>query len=116
MYVWRNIEGRSYNHCCSGKAMSVTYCECLFVALSIQHAMRMRHAIVSSMACLAERYFSLLSHYNMIFGKKMLNKKCVFFSLQILPETFLTLRRIEPDMIKNVCRSAIKVPFILVRF
>jgi hypothetical protein len=27
---------------CSGKAMSITHCECLFVALVIQHAMRMR--------------------------------------------------------------------------
>jgi len=33
MYVQRNIEARSYNHCCSGKAMSVAYSECAFFSL-----------------------------------------------------------------------------------
>ena len=34
------------NHCCSGKAINITYCECVFVALGIQHAMRMRHVAI----------------------------------------------------------------------
>jgi hypothetical protein len=32
------LEVRSYDHCCSVRAMSITYCECVFVALGIQHA------------------------------------------------------------------------------
>jgi hypothetical protein len=32
VYVQRNIWARSCNHCCSGKAVSITYCECVFVA------------------------------------------------------------------------------------
>ena len=47
MYVKRNIETRKYNHCCSGEAINITYCECVFVALGIQLAMRMRHIILS---------------------------------------------------------------------
>jgi hypothetical protein len=43
MYVLRNIEARSYNDCCGTEAISIIYSECVFVALSIQHAMRMRH-------------------------------------------------------------------------
>jgi hypothetical protein len=39
-----------------------------------------------------------------------------WFVLQLLSETFLILKRIQRDMIKNVLRSSCKVPFILVRF
>jgi len=46
MHVKRNIEARSYNHCCTGKAICITYGECVFVALGVQHAMRKRHFVV----------------------------------------------------------------------
>jgi hypothetical protein len=40
-----NNEDSSCNHRCSGKAISITYVKCGFVALVIQHAMRMCHVI-----------------------------------------------------------------------
>jgi hypothetical protein len=42
----RNIETRSRNHCCSGKAVSTTYIKRVFVALGVQHAMPMRHIVI----------------------------------------------------------------------
>jgi hypothetical protein len=57
-----NIEALSRNHCCHGKAISITSSECVSVALVIQHAKRMHHVILSSVACWALPYFSTLSH------------------------------------------------------
>ena len=46
--VYRNIEARSYR-CCGGKAMSVTYSVCMFVALVIQRAMLMRLIVICAL-------------------------------------------------------------------
>ena len=57
----RNIDGRSRDHCCRGKAMSVTYSELVFVALVIHHAKRMRHVVLASVAIPAVQHFPTLS-------------------------------------------------------
>jgi hypothetical protein len=42
--------------------MSITYSEYVFVALGVQHAMRMCHIMLSSVVSLAVLYVSTLSH------------------------------------------------------
>jgi hypothetical protein len=90
------------------------YSECVSVALVMQHAKRMRRIILSSVACLAVPYFSILSHKRHDIRKNLLNIKFVFlFSLHSLCETYLILARIQRDIIINVHRSSCEVPLCL---
>ena len=62
MYVERNIVACLCNYYCHGKAISITYFECVFGTLLIWHA---NH---------------IFQHYFLngtIFGKSLLNIKCV---------------------------------------
>jgi len=62
MDVQHNTGARQRNHCWLGKAMGVTYSECVFVALVIQRIMHMSRIIWSYVACLTVPYFYILSH------------------------------------------------------
>ena len=75
IYVLRNIEARSCTYCCSGKVMIIKQLVCEFVVLVIQHAMRMRHIILSSVACHAVQYFTTLFHKRYDFRKKVIQHK-----------------------------------------
>ena len=50
MYAQRNVEARSCNHCCFGKAISITYSKSVFVALGIQHAMRTCRIVICGLS------------------------------------------------------------------
>ena len=62
MYVENNGEAHACRHCCGGKAKTITYSECVSVALIIWHIKHMRGIILSSVACVAAQYFFTLSH------------------------------------------------------
>jgi hypothetical protein len=101
----------SPNHCCHGKAISVTYSESVFVALSIEHAKRMPHL-------LPVRLHHILPHSHKRHGFRtsdIENKMCVLIFLDLLSEIFLILRGSERDVI-NVDGSSCEVRVILVGF
>jgi hypothetical protein len=63
IYIYiNNIEARSRNECFRGKAISVSYSDCVSVALVMQHAKCTQHIKLSSVACLAPPNCSALSH------------------------------------------------------
>jgi len=61
MHVQRGIQSSSRNHCCRGKATSITYSECAVLALVIQHAVRMRRIVLSSVTYPAVQFFHVVS-------------------------------------------------------
>ena len=83
---------RSCNHCCSEKAVSITYSECVCVCVCVSVCLSVCLCILRypacnahapycrAVACLAVQYFSTLSNkrYDFLNKKKLLNIKCVF--------------------------------------
>ena len=68
-----NIEARSCNLCCSVKANGITYCECVFVALGIQRAIRMRQIVICGMPRPTKCFYIVINEK--IFEKKSYRKK-----------------------------------------
>ena len=107
---------RLCNHSCSGRAVSVTYFEYVFVALGTQQC---TCTILSSATSPALQYSSKSTHKRHHFrGEKSYWTKNVYFDfiLQILSETFLILRRIQRHIITNVHRSSCKYQLFLSDF
>jgi hypothetical protein len=75
----------------------VTYSACGSVALVIQHAMRMRHIVSSSMTSLYLPYFATapLKRHDFRGKKTLLNLKCVVTFCTYLPEIFLILEEMS---------------------
>jgi hypothetical protein len=88
---------------------------CVFVALGFQHAMRTFHTAICDLYGYTIFFHIISSMARFLKKEPLLKIKCVFwFSLQILSETFLILRRTERYMNKNVYWYSLVVPVILV--
>jgi hypothetical protein len=98
------VKSLSYNHCCCGKAIRITYSKSVFVALFVQHAMR-KHRIVIGGLSGSTMVFHIISE-TVRFSKKKKkvteHEKCVSIFPTNLFETLLTRRRNEQHMIKTI--------------
>jgi hypothetical protein len=110
MYVGRHTEARSCNHSCSRRAISITYSECVFVALGIQHAMRICRIVMWPI-----RLHNIFLHClinGTIFEYKLLKIKYFFkFSLQSLSEHFSFLEEIGE--IRSKMSIALNVKYLV---
>ena len=67
------------NRCCREKVISITYSECVFITLCIQHAKHMCHTVICDLPG-SPLFFRITSFYDLI---------CTFwFSQQLLSENF----------------------------
>jgi hypothetical protein len=116
-YIWRNTEVRSRNHFYSGKVISITYYDCVSVALGIQHAMNRCRILVSCMDCLDLPYFSTWSHKRHNFGKGDIVYKVysLIFST-VKSEKFIITTRNQRDNNIIVQTYSCKVTFIFSDF
>ena len=83
---------------CSRKAISITYSECGFMALGVQHVMR--HIVICGLLHYTVFFHVIL--YTKQFRKKIIKNRIRFliFSTILFRETFLILRRNDRDMIE----------------
>jgi len=96
--------------------MGITYSECGFVALGIEHGMRMRHIFICGLPH-STIFFHIISQTARFSETKVTeNKMFVLIFSTIFSQTFLILRRRERDIIRNVYRSHVKFPLLLEHF
>ena len=74
-YVERNADSHSRNNCCNRKAINITYSERVFVALGIQHAVRIFYIFICGLSGFT--IFVCISQKRQDFRKK-LYIKCWF--------------------------------------
>jgi len=79
-----NIEAHSYNHCCCGKAKSITNSECVSVALVIQHATCIHHNVICGLSGCTIFFHIFTQMARFLAQKNIEHKMCVLIFFKIV--------------------------------
>jgi len=79
VYVKRDMETRSCNHCCSRKAINITYFESVFVAFFPKWETRMRHIFNVGLSGYTVFFPTSFYKRHNLRKKKLLDTDCVFW-------------------------------------
>jgi len=96
--------------------MSITYFKCMFVALGIQHVMRMRRIVICDLP--PTPLYIIFTHFlinGAIFENKLRQTK-YFLILSTAFEIFLILSTNERDMMKSYVSLHVTYPLFLSNF
>jgi len=120
MYIESNNEAPSHYHCCRGRAINVTYSECVCLCSCLSYTAFKVHAPYYIVICGLSGCTICFPHYLMpgtTFGKKFIRyKMCVLISSRIFLWNVCHLRRLQRDIIINTYGYSCKVSVRLVRF
>ena len=119
MHVQRNIEARSFNHFCSGKAIRITYFECVCVCVCVNS---ISYPACNAHAPCCRQYpaplYNIFPHYltnSTIFEETVIeHKMCVF--VFCTTSVWNISRSKNWARHQNEGRSSFNVPAILARF
>ena len=111
------LEALSCNNFYNGKAIGITYSECVFVALGIQRAMHLLAPYCYVWPVRLYNIFSTLSHKPHDFRKKVTeHKMCVLIFSTTFVRNISRFKIIKEHLISNVPKYSCKLPVIRVRF
>ena len=106
----RNTKAPSCHHFCSGKAISMTHSDTVFVALCIQDAMRVHQLVICGL------YVFPFYLKTIQFSKKEISywtwKLCFVLSINVVRNVSHS-KGIERDVFETVCRSSSKMQIAL---
>jgi hypothetical protein len=117
-YIELNTEAGFHNCCCCRKSISITYPERVFVDVSMQHAMHMRHIAICGPSASTVFFTSSLVNNTIVKEKNVIEyiMRVLFFSTNFVGNISHSKKKWPRYNQIYIYRSSYKLPVILDRY